>query len=434
MKDKKQQNPGPAASPRFHYAWIILAACCLMQSAITGVVQNGRGIFYVPVCTELGIETSAFTLYSLFHGIGSFLCLPLTARFYNRVHPRIALSLAAAVFCGTTALMGSFSTLPAFYTLGFLQGVGGSLLVFFVCPILINNWFKAHYGFAMGLYAAFSGLAGVVVNPLLSAVIESAGWRTGYRVQGLLAFALALPAALLIRSRQPEEAGLMRLGEQGAETRDPEKEAGRAAEEAAVTAAPATVLEKRILVWVLIFTLFSSVVNAYCQHIAKYASSIGLAPAVGALLVSCSMAGNIGSKFGIGALNDKIGAKKALLIGALAVILGFSGMILFAGTFLLYPAAVLSGVCMPLCSLCIPMLAKHLYPPARYRKFFPKVTMLTTLASSAGITVLSLLYEIWDSYVPVFLLGITFTVICVVSILASDRLKKSGEAGIEKTG
>ena len=126
-----------------------------------------------------------------------------------------------------------------------------------------------------------------------------------------------------------------------------------------------------------------------------------------------------------------MGKKKILIIGisALAVILGFGGMILFKGSFLLYPAAVLSGVCMPICSLCIPMLAKYLYPPARYRKFYPKVTMLTTLASSAGITVLSLLYEIWYSYVPVFLLGIAFTAICMVSILASDRLKRSEEAG-----
>ena len=53
------------APARFHYAWVILAASCLMSSAILGVVQNGRGVFYHAVCTDLGIETSAFTLYAL---------------------------------------------------------------------------------------------------------------------------------------------------------------------------------------------------------------------------------------------------------------------------------------------------------------------------------------------------------------------------------
>jgi len=401
---------------RFHYAWIILASCCLMQSAITGVVQNGRGIFYNPVCSELGFETSAFTLYSLFHGIGSFLFMPLMTKLFNRVHPRLSLSFAAALFCGTTALMGSASGLLLFYLLGFLQGVGGALLVFFICPLLISNWFKSHYGFAMGLYAAFSGLAGVIVNPLLNAVIESSGWRTGYRVQGLLAFALALPAVLLVRSRAPEEVGLTRLGEESVPGRaEPVAESG--------SDAPASSSEKQILVWVMVFAVISAVVNAYCQHIAKYAATIGLLPSVGALLVSCSMAGNIASKFVVGALDDKIGTKKALASACFMVIAGFAGMILTAPGALLYPSSFLSGVCMPLCSLCTPMLAKHLYGPVRYRKFFPRVSMVTSLASSAGITVLSLLYEIWYSYVPVFLLGIAFTVICLVCVFAAERVK-----------
>ena len=417
-----------AAKSRFHYAWVILAACCLMQSAILGVVQNGRGVFYNAVCNDLGLEISAFTLYSLFHGIGSFLCMPFSVRFFNRVHPRIALTAAVSLFCGTTALMGSVSTLPAFWTLGFLQGAGGSLLIFFISPLLISNWFKKHYGMAMGLSAAFSGLAGVVINPLLAAVIESAGWRTGYRVQGLLAFALAMPAVLLIRSRQPEDVGLMRLGEEEEGTAE-----GKPAEnaEAKTPAEPApadentpiSARDKRVLVWVLLFTLLVSITNAYNQHFAKYAVTIGLSPAIGAALVSCAMAGNIASKFGIGALNDRIGTPKTLILSSLAMGLGFAGMIVGAGNFLLYPASFLAGICMPLCSMCIAMLARHLYAPAVYRRVYPKITMLLTMASSGAITVVSLMYEAWYSYLPVFLIGIGISVASVLCIVAANRQK-----------
>ncbi len=386
-----------SSDKKIHYAWFILVACCLLQSAITGVVQNGRGIFYAPVCSELGFETSAFTLYSLFHGIASFLIMPLVTKWFDRVPPRLSLTLSALLFCGSTALMGSLSELWQFYAAGALQGAGGALLIFYVCPVLINNWFDKYYGFAMGLYAAFSGLAGVIVNPLLNGVIEAAGWRNGYRVQGLMAFALTLPAVLLIRSARPEEVGLERLGESGSKKQT-------AAASSAETA-PATSREKLILVFALIFTLFTSVINAYCQHFAKYALTIGLAPAVGAVLVSCSMAGNIFSKFGIGLMNDRIGAKRALLISTAAVALGFGGMLITVPA-VLYPSAVLSGICMPLCSLCVPMFAKHLYGPVRYRRFYRVITMVMTLASSAGITILSLFYEIRYSYTPVFLLGI----------------------------
>lgn len=417
----------PAAKSRFHYAWVILAACCLMQSAILGVVQNGRGVFYNAVCNDLGLEISAFTLYSLFHGIGSFICMPFSVRFFNRVHPRIALTAAVTLFCGMTALMGSVSTLPAFWSLGFLQGAGGSLLIFFISPFLISNWFKKHYGMAMGLSAAFSGLAGVVINPLLAAVIESAGWRTGYRVQGLLAFALAMPAVLLIRSRQPEDVGLMRLGEgeeapAGEIAAEKDKE-DTPAEQAPDENAPVSARDKRVLVWVLLFTVLASITNAYNQHFAKYAVTIGLTPAIGAALVSCAMAGNIASKFGIGALNDRIGTPKTLILSAITMGLGFTGMIVGAGNFLLYPASVLAGICMPLCSMCVPMLARHLYAPAVYRRVYPKITMLLTMASSGAITVVSLMYEAWYSYLPVLLIGVGISVASVFCIIAADRQK-----------
>ena len=409
----------PAAKPRLHYAWVILAASCLMSCAILGVVQNGRGVFYNAVCTDLGIETSAFTLYSLFHGIGSFLCMPFAVRFFNRVHPRIALTAAVVLFCGTTALMGSVSTLPAFWILGFLQGAGGSLLIFFICPLLISNWFQKHYGMAMGISAAFSGLAGVLINPLLSAVIESAGWRTGYRVQGLLAFALAMTAVLLIRSRRPEDVGMTRLGAE----EEPESvpAAGEAGQTPSDEEVQVSARDRRVLIWVMLFTVLVSVTNAYNQHFAKYAVTIGLSPAVGAMLVSCGMVGNIGSKFGIGALNDRIGTPKTLLWSLLAMGLGFGGMIVGAANFLLYPSAVLAGICMPLCSMCVPMLARHLYSPAVYRSVYPKVTMVLTLVSSGAIPAVSLLYEIWYSYLPVLLIGIAITAACAVSIIAAER-------------
>ena len=433
-------NEEKTTAPRLHYAWVILAASCLMSSAILGVVQNGRGVFYNAVCNDLGLEISAFTLYSLFHGIGSFLCMPFSVRFFNRVHPRIALTAAVTLFCGATALMGSVSTLSAFWILGFLQGAGGSLLVFFICPLLISNWFQKHYGMAMGLSAAFSGLAGVVINPLLSAVIESAGWRTGYRVQGLLAFGLAMAAVLLIRGRRPEDVGLTRLGaEEEPESGEGEKpessttekpEAGSAAEEESlnVTEAPAEKVrlsprDMRVLIWVMLFTILVSITNAYNQHFAKYAVTVGLTPAIGAMLVSCGMIGNIGSKFGIGALNDRIGTPKTLILSLIAMGLGFGGMIVGAANFLLYPSAVLAGLCMPLCSMCVPMLARHLYSPEVYGRVYPKITMVLTMASSGAITVVSLMYEIWYSYIPVFLIGIAISAVCAVCIIAADRQK-----------
>ena len=401
---------------KIHYAWFILAACCLLQTSILGIVQNCRGIFYDPVCRDLGLETSAFTLYSLFHGAASFLSMPFTTRFLDRVHPRIALLVTVTLFCGSTALMGAVSTLPAFYALGALQGVGGSLLIFYVCPFLINNWFDKYYGFAMGFYTAFSGLAGVIVNPILNRVIENAGWRTGYYVQGISAFLITLPAILIIRSTKPETAGLTRYGESGrSDGADPDAET-----------APASPRERKLLVLAMVFTGIVSLINAYAQHLAKYAISIGLSAAVGAVLMSLSMAGNIASKFAIGHLNDRFGAKTAIYVTAGSIALAF-GLILVRTPAVMYPAAVISGNCMTICALGVPMFAKYLYGPYRYRKFYRTITMITTLVSSAGITLVSLMAEGFGSYTPVMLIASGLAAVAAGIVFRASKILKRPE-------
>ena len=39
---------------KIHYAWFILAGCCIMQGASLGLINNCSGVFYSPVCEVLG--------------------------------------------------------------------------------------------------------------------------------------------------------------------------------------------------------------------------------------------------------------------------------------------------------------------------------------------------------------------------------------------
>ena len=38
---------------RLHYAWFILAGCCILQGATLGLINNCAGVFYSPICREL---------------------------------------------------------------------------------------------------------------------------------------------------------------------------------------------------------------------------------------------------------------------------------------------------------------------------------------------------------------------------------------------
>ena len=57
-----KENP-METKQKFHYAWIILAGCCILQGASLGLVNNCAGVFFSPVCEDLGFEMGQLTFY-----------------------------------------------------------------------------------------------------------------------------------------------------------------------------------------------------------------------------------------------------------------------------------------------------------------------------------------------------------------------------------
>ena len=54
---------------KIHYAWFHPAGCCIMQGASLGLINNCSGVFYSPVCQDLGFEMGKFTLYRMLYSI-----------------------------------------------------------------------------------------------------------------------------------------------------------------------------------------------------------------------------------------------------------------------------------------------------------------------------------------------------------------------------
>ena len=46
---------------KIHRAWIILIGCCFLQAGGTGAILLSAGVFYVPICNELGFARFATT-------------------------------------------------------------------------------------------------------------------------------------------------------------------------------------------------------------------------------------------------------------------------------------------------------------------------------------------------------------------------------------
>lgn len=122
---------------KFHYAWLILAGCCILQGASLGLINNCAGVFYSPVCEELRFEVGSLAFYRTLFSISSALALPFVARSFRKMDVRLVISVAAVVFGGCNVAMGTFHNLWQWYAAGLIQGAASSFLCMLPAPILL---------------------------------------------------------------------------------------------------------------------------------------------------------------------------------------------------------------------------------------------------------------------------------------------------------
>ena len=60
-------------------------------------------------------------------------------------------------------------------------------------------------GFFVGLASSFSGIFGMIFNPVGQSVISSFGWRGGYLFYMILTLVLGLPLSIFCFHSRPED-------------------------------------------------------------------------------------------------------------------------------------------------------------------------------------------------------------------------------------
>ena len=370
---------------RIHRAWWMLIGCCLLQGGSLGIIHNCRGIFYDPVIEDLGFGMGAFSFYILFFGVCSCFVLPFVGKLFRKVDSRILLGGASLVFSGTVFVMGFFHSLPAFYIAGAIQGFASAFLMFFPAPYILGNWFHKKRGLAVGLSAAVAGLAGVLGNPLGSAIIRAFGWQRGFFSFGLISLAMMFPVSVFLLRRTPEDVGCRPYGA--------EDDDALTGENCPLDGVPASRARRESAFWLLILAgLLAAFMCSYYAHLSPLGIYFGYGSMVGALMVSCSMAGNVAGKLLLGQLYDRFGLRMALAAGT---------AVTGAGYFLLLinsiPAriigATLYGFSMATSTVMIPITIRDVYGSRDYGELLSYSSMVSTLGTSINMAIIGYMVD-----------------------------------------
>lgn len=198
------------------YGWRMVAASCALRVLGAGLHSFGFTVFFLPLSQDLNLNrTSTSLAFSLARAEGAVEG-PIVGHLLDRYGPK-PIMLAAVLLMGVGYLLLSQVNSYAFFLIVYLGVIslthaGG----FMHAPmVLINTWFIRHRARAITISSAAFGLGGVLVAPVLSAIVQAWGWRWGAAMGGLLFLVIGVPLSLTIR-RSPESIGLLPDGDEPA--------------------------------------------------------------------------------------------------------------------------------------------------------------------------------------------------------------------------
>jgi MFS family permease len=295
----------------------------LTLSTIGGVGMWSVVVALPAVQTEFGVARADASLpYTL-----TMLCFGIAGMGMGRLSDRYGVMLP--VMLGTLLLAlgyvaAGFATSLGYYTLaqGALIGAGSSATF---APLLAHTslWFVRRRGIAVAIFASGNYLAGTVWPPIVEHFIRTAGWRHTYVLIGLFCAATMGPLALLLRRKPPstddrgatdDTAGAARLQQRSPQSLGLSNNA----------------LQALLVVAGVACCVAMSMPQV---HLVAYCSDLGYGPARGAQMLSLMLACGIVSRLVFGAICDRIGGLRTLLLGsvlqgtALVLFLPFNGLV-----------------------------------------------------------------------------------------------------------
>lgn len=403
---------------KIHYAWIVLVCCCMIQAGTLGAISNCKGVFYDAICTDLQMTLGTFTLQGVFAGITSALMTPVALKMLKKYKMNRVLFGACVLYTGMQFAMSFLGNqIYLWYFIAILQAVGGAFLLFLPVPIIINRWFGKKKGFAMAVAASFSGISGMVLNPVYARITELYGWRCGYRFSGVLAFCMVGPLLLLFLCESPEEKGLRPYGESVIETEKKERKN-----------------DNRLLdchgmylfVCLIIIAICLSCGSCFQSHLTKYGITLGIPLSISAFLPSAAMMGSVILKPVLGVLVDKLGPYRTTLIAFVLNVFGFSTFLLSSVSVLcLYIGSWFCGISMAGNVVLFPLLAEETLRGYDFERYYAFLSMMISMTGVTCGAVFGFVFDYTGSYTPVFVILVIIAIInlSVFFLLRSKRTK-----------
>jgi MFS family permease len=333
-----------------------------------------------------------YTALMVGFGVGGVLMGRLADRF-GVMWPLLigAASLGAGfVACGLAPGLMGFTLAQ-----GLLVGLLGSSASF--APLVADTslWFVKGRGMAVAVCASGNYVAGAVWPPVVQHFVASQGWRATYIGLGVFCAVTMSALALFMRPRPPlAVAAPVRAGSATPSNR------------------PFGLSLDQAQLLLCLAGLACCVAMAMPQvHIVAYCSDLGFGAARGAEMLSLMLACGIVSRLVSGAICDRIGGLRTLLLGS---VLQGSALLLFLpfdGLVSLYVISALFGLFQGGIVPSYAIIVREHFPPAEAGARVGTVLMFTLLGMALGGWMSGKVFDLTGSYQAAFVNGLMWNLL-----------------------
>ena len=398
---------------KLYYGWIVVAGCFALAGATMGMTTNMLSLFVKPVCAELGIERSAYSLAGTILILCQMCTAPIVGKVYTKVkNPVRVMTFACIVVSGAMFGYSSADSLAEIYFFAALMGLSNAYVVDTAISMIIKNWFSKSGGTAVGIAMTGSGCAALIMTPLISGAIELMGWRWGFRIIAVLYFALSVPVLLTVIRSGPGE-------------KEPDLAGGE--EKTDVGGSSFSEAMRSPAFWLVTAACF--LIGVSCmgtlQHTVPYLSDIGYSASRSSAVYSVIMASLIAGKIIIGRLFDKKGIVFAMTYGVTMMCLSLV-LLMFASNF---GAALAFGICFGLADSMVAVPAAFIIGEYFGRKDFAPIMGMTQvgqgLGMSLGVVVSGKIYDAMGGYSAAWILYMLLSLTGLILHVAAYRSNQS---------
>ena len=357
-----------------------------------------------------------YTLLMIGFGLGGVVMGKLADR-YGVMWPLLA--GAACVGLGYIASSLAGSILAFSLVQGVFVGLGSGAVF---APLVADTslWFVKRRGMAVAVCASGNYVAGAVWPPIVQHFVEVAGWRATYVGLGIFCGLAMAGLALFMRPRPPA---------------------------AVMAPAPATAAGRSVTMPSLRpfgFSLGAAqgmlcVAGVACcvamsmpqVHIVAYCTDLGYGAARGAQMLSLMLACGIASRLISGAICDRIGGLRTLLLGSVLQCVALFMFLPFDGLVPLFLVSALFGLFQGGIVPSYAIIVREHFPPAEAGARVGTIIGCTLLGMALGGWMSGKVFDLTGSYHAAFINGIAWNLLnmaIAITLLVRVQRRMAGHA------